>query len=366
MLSKLSVSRKSSIGSDGKMEKLKRVKNRLVAKITGSDRVRPFLVEFPEFFVSEKILKWFGFGYFEHEISERAKKWRQAHLRLFIAASIIVMILLLISLAIQPFTSDLVKSSERVASLFGLTLNIVRVYVIFFLRRKQIRAILTKLENFFPTTGLNQDTFETRRHLRVVTWILVPYAVFFTLGLLNYCFAPAMNQTYGFITDAPQNLTASIDVCLPFDQTRHGIYEVKYAMDTWTILTCGIIVLATDLFLCSLLHVSTMLYESLAMEFEVKEYVEHHVNLLEITDDLSEIFSPFLLIDLLATIFCSCVCAFLSVVSSLKRKIMPSIHLTCFLKSGISIYHTIRYGPSILMVLFHFFMNCYFVERVNA
>jgi hypothetical protein len=107
-----------------------------------------------------------------------------------------------------------------------------------------------------------------------------------------------------------------------FDSSNYFLYGLVLIWNAWNVLFVLTVMLAVDFIYAGLAGVLSMEFDILSEKIskvedaeELKKLIEIHQQLIEVTGELEEIFSPLLFMNIFATIEMLCSVLFLAVVS---------------------------------------------------
>lgn len=293
-----------------------------------TNKGNPRLIFFRDFFICETTANKLGFTFLHgHEIS--FSKWVKLNSLLFQVLLFILLISELISfvLSIQAYDVDIMIDN---ALFFGLIFIIlVKIFVIFYHNREKIQAVIQKLDEHFPHSGVDQCTFEVQKYLKTMSRIEIFYYVLCGSFTAQFCSMPILFQLYARYKSVDQKLGHIYSLNMPFDQTQPVLYEVIYIAEFWITIYSVSFAICTDLLFACLMQILVMELKILGQIIseidvtenedeaikELKKLIEIHQELIEVSEKLEQTFSPLLLINSLGVIVSLCTASFLSVVS---------------------------------------------------
>ena len=137
-----------------------------------------------------------------------------------------------------------------------------------------------------------------------------------------------MHQIYGVISSKPVEWETILTMILPFDQFQPVIYVFMWISESWFLLFTSFTLICTDLIFANLTLILSMEFDILGQVIseidmidgeeeaikELKKLVNVHQELIEVSEEISDIFSGLLLVNSFGSILILCSASFLAVV----------------------------------------------------
>lgn len=150
---------------------------------------------------------------------------------------------------------------------------------------------------------------------------------------------PFTHQLYAFYKSENLEWEVIFALNLGFNQIQPIIYELVYIIEVWLAIFGVCFVACSDLLYACIIQILAMEFDILGQIInevsfdndedeankELKQLINIHQELIEISENLDEIFSPILLINSFGTIASLCTACFLSVVNLKLLKLNSQI-----------------------------------------
>jgi len=256
-------------------------------------------------------------------------KWLKWNKYLFQLVLIIFLILQLISFAfsVQDKVFDIMIENALMSGVVFVILT--KIYVVFYWHRKNIDETVERLERHFPQSGVDQLILKVPEHLRTAKLLeKIYYIILFTTGIL-ISLMPFLLQIYGALKSVQVDWMLLYNFHMPLDLLQPVVYELIWIIEVWLTNTAVFYIISTDLIFANLIQILTIEFDMLSQKIseidsieneedaikELKNLVDIHQDLVEISTKLEEIFSPLLLINAFGSITSLCFACFIIVVS---------------------------------------------------
>lgn len=292
---------------------------------------RTAYTEFSDFFLSEKMFNLYGISNLQTDFPGTRTMWKNF---VYIASLLIIVMYLLL-----PLTSLIVNLTQNGSLLIlfenftGISLGmmiLMKSFSINYWNRAKIKDTIQTLELHYPHDGWNQYIFEIPQHLKSLRFIeeISIFSLAFSASV--YTFAPFAVYIYGLITSQYFKLFSIFQLNLPIDQTDPIIYFViNFIIFNGIFYVCSL-VLVTDFLYSELMAVVNMelkILGKLMSEIDpaddqvealnsLRKLIDAHNDLIKVTENLEEIFSPLLFIDIFGMMVLMCASAFFTFVST--------------------------------------------------
>ena len=220
----------------------------------------------------------------------------------------------------------------------------IKVISACFLSRMKIKDVIKLLEHFYTKDENNQEIIKMQNmHLRSLRiYQIFPYLIYIS-PFIMLTLLPFLKLLYGFITSHHYELEHIGKLYLPFDQNQPLIYVAMIFNEVVFVFFSVCVVLMTDLLYIELVALTALQFNILSQKMneinpqngqelamgKLKELINIHRELIEITQKLEKIFSPILFIDVFGILGATCLTSFLSFVS-VENLFFFLISICCF------------------------------------
>ncbi|KAL7025575.1 hypothetical protein ACKWTF_013540 [Chironomus riparius] len=323
-------------------------------------QVQPVLINFRDFFQCEKIFLRFGVSFLKAAASRNPRTWEEIHFFVMNIATIVVVLLSMINFIVSILPNgSLIVAIEASAAIGVFSLMLLKTYTIMLKNRGMLIEILERIELHYPIAMRNQNAFQVGKYLNLLNiFVKTTIVVYSMVWLQNSCMV-FFEIFSGWMTSSSVELELIIKFYVPFDYSNPMVYTLLYIFQSWILLVNIIAFLSVDLLYFGLMIVVSMEFDILSQIMseidpqedqkaavkKMKELVEIHQELIEITEIIEDIFSFILFANIFGMIYLICGTAFLSV-------------------SGISQYLLIKYFLTFITSSWNGFIQCYFGERL--
>jgi odorant receptor len=211
----------------------------------------------------------------------------------------------------ENYTS--VSSIARSLPSSGYLLIVCVKIVCIYSRKEKFKNLLRKLDDLFLKTRSEQNIFKVKMHLRSYKNVEKCVTVLSVLAVSNFIVVKVIKfAIFGVWYDG----ILPHETWSPFDMNNHVWFNLMIIYQTmYSIFFLGG-VLACDMILYSFVTLIAMYFNVLTMRLEklnsnedkekFAEMVDEHENLLKLSQDLEEIFSPSILFNFVASSFLIC------------------------------------------------------------
>lgn len=307
------------------METLKAVQPKRIFK---KSNLRSSRIEFGDFFHSEFFLSKFGVQFLNSTMHPQIFKWREIHFDLTKISTAIVVVLSIVQVSVSIFSKHtMIITIEAMAAAGIFSLMLLKIYVVTIRNYDPIIEILDTLGRHFPNNKCNQHTFNVQKYLRILNLFSYVTITIYMILWLQFCSLPLWSNFIKWIDSQPENFELIIKFYVPFDHQNPLIYCLIFTFQSWILLTDIIAFLATELLYFGLVIVLSMMFDILSQMIneidpqqenairELKKKIRVHQELIKVSEQLQEIFSLILFINIIGMVYLICGTAFLSVVS---------------------------------------------------
>lgn len=298
-------------------------------------QTQPVLINFRKFFECEKIFLKFGVSFLRSSTSsDKPRKFEKRHFIAMKVSTIIVIMLSVINfvMSVMP-NGSIVVAIESSAAIGIFSLMLLKIYIIMMKDRGSLSDILEKIESHFPTDVWSQHDFKVGKYLKLLKIFTGTTVVLYVLLWIQVSIMPFCELAYGWMTSSSVKLDVIIKFYIPFDYSNPLVYSIIYIFQSWILIVNIIAFLSIDLLYFGLMLVVSMEFDILkqiiseidpqedqeAAVKKIKELIEIHQELIEVTEKLEDKFSLILFVNIFCMIYLICGTAFLSVVSIIER-----------------------------------------------
>lgn len=297
----------------------------------------PQFILYQDFFCCEKTANLLGFTFLKGH-GFLPNKWLKLHKYLFHVGIIMLLILELISFALSA-RDKLFEVMIENSLIGGVTFVILtKIYVVLYWNRKNIHETIQRLERHFPQSRVDQLILKVPAQLRIAKLLEKIYYIMFFFTVTLFSLTPFLHQIFGALKSIHVDWMLILNFNIPIDLLQPFLYESTYIIEVWVVSVGIVNVISTDLIFISLLQILTIEFDTLSLKMseidsieneedairELKNLVDIHQELIEISSKLEDIFSPLLLINVFGSIITLCVACFIIVVRTifLRAKIL--------------------------------------------
>lgn len=287
-------------------------------------------IDFKDFFFSEKILNFLG-----HEIIEREYPLRWLTYRIVLNNSLIINWFIMSILCLLSFGYELHGQKDVLVMLENLTLAFIIDLVLFKfalllrINKKKLQGIIKQVQKLYPYNAWDQYIFDVSQDLKFVKSCRIITFFIYLLLLIEYICMPFILKIYGIIISESSELQFILLTNVPLSSFAF------YFMFALVFILCifgMVIITMMDLYFMELLTVISMefrivgrsiaemdLTEVEALE-KLKKQIKNHQILTDVVNQLEDIWSLILFIDVFSIMFVMISTSFFSLV---KKKFDP-------------------------------------------
>jgi len=288
---------------------------------------------FEDFFFCEKMLNILGHTFLLNP-KDPPSRWTKINGMLIQVATFILMILFVISIILSVRDGHLYVMLENVVLLGVFFVALVKVYFVFYKNLAKIFEALQKLDEHFPHSEADQFVYNVPKNFHILRKMYIIYNISYYTLIPQFCLMPFVLQIYSAYKSLDLEWETVLALNLGFNQLRPVVYELIYIFEVWFIIFSVFYVTGSDLLYANMVQILSMEFDILGQMIteidvenredevlkELKKLVDIHQELIELSENLKEIFSPSIFINLFVTISGLCCTSFLSVVSLIKSK----------------------------------------------
>ncbi|CAG9806664.1 unnamed protein product [Chironomus riparius] len=294
------------------------------------NRVEKFktrLIEFEDFFISERFSNHFGLSNLSTQQLEKKTKWKKVLYCISICSLIMLIILELISL-IVGLTSDgsPLVLVENVCGFGGTFVILSKLYLTSYYHHEKIKKITATLDTYYPHQSYNQEKYEVQKHLKILKYHEIFGIIIYALAFLTYNLTPLIAQLLSFASSDKLICYQILQLYMPFDQNQIFSCTTLNLASIIMIYFGLFILLLTDLLFAELVALTALELNSLGHKISeidpngnqegaiemLKEFAKIHEDLLEVTADLEQVYSLILFIDIFGILSSMVTFAFLA------------------------------------------------------
>lgn len=298
-------------------------------------------IEFDEFFISEKIFRFFGFKISSSKASMKWKKFRE----FFFKMSLINMIVF----TVMNFTSCVYAFIHKQSFLIEIeniimacieVMVLLKTISILFWNKKKLLRIIDTLRHIYPHNAWDQHVFDVQKYLKVLRLLGKLLCAIYMIVTTEFVAMPFFKKFYGLLIGHEMKMDLMVKMYLPIDMENIAILSVVIFISIWAMYVTAFLILTDDLFVAEIVTVLSMEMYNLGQmisEIDViedqkeavqklKKLIKEHKELIEISEQLSEIFSPVLFVNCFGIMLVICGTSFLGLVSEIKIEVYSTDH----------------------------------------
>lgn len=189
--------------------------------------------------------------------------------------------------------------------------------------------IAERLEVLFPKTSTLQKKYRVKEIFNDMQIKTKIFMILNISGIFIYNITPLASQLKGIVFEGREfQRTLPTQMWYAFDAYQPVVYEILYFTISWTGFTLATIILSTDLLFCAIISLLSMQFRILAQNIleishekpkealkELKQLIEIHQELIDLSLELEKIFSPSFLLNVMSSGFVICLTGFQTFVS---------------------------------------------------
>lgn len=288
-------------------------------------------ISFENFFLCERWTRLLGFKFLENS-ENSLNKWLKLNGIISQIAMIAVGFLTFISTLISVQQRQVYMVLENILMTGVLIVALIKVYIVIFKNKKKIVEIIEKLSEHFPHSGVDQLEFGASKYWKVLNLMNTIYIISYCAITPCFCLIPIIFQLYASYKSVDLEWVHILALNLKFDQLQ----------PVWHVIFTVLFLACSDLLYASLMQILVMEFDILGKVLSeisyndreeetvkrLKNLIDIHQELIEISEKLEQIFSPILLINSFCAISALCATCFLSVVISVVSNFEVKIFLT--------------------------------------
>lgn len=306
--------------------KFQDVRNFLKVKFS-SELSSPNYISFQEFFTCETTARKIGYTFLNKHLNS-PNKWIKLNGILLQVSMLVLLILELISFVVSFRSNSLNIMIENIMFSGLFVLSIVQMYTVFYQNKAKIIEIVEKLDEHYPHSGIDQFVYKVSKYYKTSKFHEMGYYFTTTVVILHFSLMPFIHQIYGFTTSTSVDWELILSLDLPFNAFQPLIYGLIYTVQLWIIVFVTFYYICTDMIFANLTQVLCMELDILGQIMdeidpteneeeaikELKNLVDIHQQLIEVSEKLQEIFSSLQLINAFGSIAALCTAIFLVMV----------------------------------------------------
>lgn len=276
------------------------------------------LILFDDFFICEKIFGFCGFAFLRHfeNSSDKRRKFF-----FFILLSFLIFFMFHSAISFVIFIGDSKKFLQAVESLAYagmVTIGCFKIFFVMFKNREKTLKVIEKLDKNFPHHNFEQEVFDVRRHLKKLkinsSFLFLVYSLVALMPLTN----PLQHLIHSWLTSEKIKTEFVLEIWYPFEASSLIGLWMSY-LEIFSILVLMVLIItSTDLLYASIMTITSLEFDILAMKIrkvenaeDLKNLIKIHQELTEIAGELEGIFSPLLFINIMIVVNMICATAFL-------------------------------------------------------
>ncbi|KAG5670040.1 hypothetical protein PVAND_000326 [Polypedilum vanderplanki] len=308
------------------VENLRNLINRVKSHFV-SDQVQNFVLFLDDFFPSENIFDFFGFPFLNrlhNAEDEKVKVRKRKFFWLSLLTALIIIGLLVVNFLITFGNSE--KFPETIESFCftgGYTFCLLRCFHLCYWKRDTIRAIIDKLDQHFPHSSRDQLNFEVHKHQRNLKKLYRICLILYIIVWLNYSVIALFSFISEYFGLGFMKIKLAMPIYFPLDPYQPMFYLLIFIVECSTLLVFALTLAAIDVLFCGLVCVLSLEFDVLAqklaqidpesdenVEKKLSAIIDDYNELSLIGNELEEIFSLILLVNVFSSITMLCTVVF--------------------------------------------------------
>ncbi|KAG5670573.1 hypothetical protein PVAND_000826 [Polypedilum vanderplanki] len=343
------------------IKKLKDWKNHLKANFT-KDQSRMFVLFLDGFFPSEAIFGLFGFSYLN--MFQNSEKYQKCRKIFFWSSIIIAMFLMILTMTnfivIAGKLEKFAETFETFVFLGAYIFTSMKTVFLCYSKRLSLGKILDRLEQYFPHSNREQMQFGVIKYHKMMWNLYYIGVILYVYCWANYTGLALFSFCYNIFEFGDMKVELLTPIYFLWDPYQPLLYPIFFIFQAWTVMVLIAMLLATDIFMCSLICVTSMEFDVLAQklalldpesdenaEKKLFEIIDGYNELSDISNEIEKIFTMLLLANVFAGILYICLCVFFSF-------------------TPIRTYLVIKYLPVLPGVSIQLFFTCYYGELLQT
>ncbi|CAG9806812.1 unnamed protein product [Chironomus riparius] len=284
-------------------------------------------IAFEDFFPSDKIANLLGYTFLPNR-GTKTRRFARFFSDLAQISFILTMFLFIYSLILSFQSKTIDRMIENILFTGVNSVIIVKTFLIFNKNLPKIEENLRLLEKHFPNSKANQATYKVNDYLQGMNRFCKFYQALFHAVTLHFIFMPIIYQIYGALLSVDTEWKHIFSLDLPFNQLQSVVYELIYIIEAWQIVTAIQFIVSTDLLFINLFQITAMELSILGEKLseiglikneaeaikEMRNLVDVHKQLIEVSENVSDLFAPLMLCNSFCSITSLCTASFLVVV----------------------------------------------------
>jgi odorant receptor len=229
------------------------------------------------------------------------------------------------------------------------------------MKSKEIVRIINKLDELMPNSNAEQEEYQVCEIYNQMKWKTNIYYYLNLSTIILYNFRPIVSIIIAYLMTGTFERTLPTPIWVWFDYQQPIIYEITYFIVAISGFAVSFIILGTDLLFCSIATLLQLQFKIIAQDLrkmkienikETEEMLrkvnEHHQKILELSNEVNEIFAPSFLGNIILSTFVICMTGF-----------------QAFAAQGRSFVDLIHFAVLLCPAVLEIFLLCYFAENVN-
>lgn len=290
-----------------------------------SSTTRPtnLLIEFSDFFKTEKYFLNCGVNNLPIKNSSKNQKWFKYHMVFFTFANALYLIMFIGSFfASMKENAPLMEIVENAVSITVFASVLCKVIFVIYLKREKIKQIVEKLDQHFPHSARDQHVYGIKDDLKLLNTFYRICLIIFCSVYFQYTFMPFFAKLYGYFMSVDVALLPIINLRFPFHemQMQPIAYIIINSFHIWFLGFTMNVTLASELVAHELLSLIIIKFKIIGKEMseinprddeieaikKMNKLVDIHKELIDICESLEEVFSVLLLFDIFSTMAMIC------------------------------------------------------------
>lgn len=289
----------------------------------------PQYILFQDFFQCEKTANFVGYS-FLNGYESSLNKWTKLNSLVFQFSIFFLFLMEVISFVVSIDQKLLLEAIDNLFCSGIIFVILLKKFFIFYHKKAKICEIIETLDKHFPHSRVDQIKFNVLKYLRVLKLNENGYYFLLAIVFSIFCSMPFVHQIYGHFKSVDVKWKLIMPLKLQFEQSTF-IFSGPINLIEIYICIFGIFAItSTDLIFASLLQILSMELDILGQVIseiniaddkeaikELKNLIDIHQELIEVSEKIEEIFSPLQLFNAFASIIVLCTACFLTAVNNL-------------------------------------------------
>lgn len=286
---------------------------------------------FQDFLPCEGVARLLGYSFLPKS-GTPPKKLAKLNGILIQTLQVVLLIVFVASVILSIRSDQLYITIENVLFIGVDFVMIGKIYITFYRNFTKIYELIEKLDEYFPHSGVDQLMLNVHKNLNILQIFHKLFIIAYNGILIQCCLMPFMHQIYGKMKSIDIEWEQILALDLPIDQFNLFMYPLVYTIEAWVMTFAVQYDICSDSLFACIIQILAMEFEILGQKIseievceneeeaikELKNLVNIHQELIEVSEKIDEIFSPLQLCNAFGSITALCTACFLSVVNKVS------------------------------------------------